>query len=101
MDNPSNLACTPPALTRGSAVEIVYRRSVELITSPPTPELPESGAGVSCVRDLVRLLVQLMPLLRDRNETRVRHYLVLLQMHGFLDIDEQTELVRLAQGVTQ
>ena len=40
MDKTSNLACTPLTLTRGSAVEIVYRRSVELITSPPTPELP-------------------------------------------------------------
>lgn len=82
----------------GSAIEVVYRRTVELIKGPRTPELPETGNGVSWVHDVERVLAPLMPLAKDRNATRVQHYLVLLNRLGLLDIDPGDGMISLPKG---
>ncbi len=85
-------------LVPGSAIEVVHRRTVELVKGPCTPELPETGNGVSWVRDMERVLAPLMPLAADRNATRVQHYLVLLNMRGLLEIDAGDGMITLPKG---
>lgn len=85
-------------LKPGSAIEVVYRRTVELIKGPCTPELPETGNGVTWVHDMERVLPPFMPLATDRNATRVQHYLVLLNMRGLLEIDPSNGMITLPKG---
>lgn len=83
---------------RGSAIEVVYHHTLELIKSPPSPEHPESGNGVCWTRDVERVLIPLMPLATDRNPTRVYHYLVLLHSKGLLEIDDGDGMITLPRG---
>jgi len=85
-------------LIPGSAIEVVYRRTVELTKGPRTPELPGTGNGVSWVHDMERVLPPFMPLAADRNATRVQHYLVLLNMRGLLEIDAGNGMITLPKG---
>lgn len=85
-------------LTPGSGIELVYSRTVALMKEPHTPELPETGNGVSWTYDIERVLAPIMPLASDRNATRVHHYLVQLRMKGLLDIDEGDGMISLPTG---
>lgn len=90
----------PPVLISGSAIEIVYRRTRELITNSPTPELPDSGGGITWTWDAVRVLLSIMPDVKDRNDTRICHYLVQLKRKGFFDI-EGDGMITLPKGAHQ
>lgn len=82
-------------LKPGSAIEFVYRSTVELITKPPTPEVPMCGGGVTTVGyvlELAPLVAQLEERSEERNEERsaerVLHHLAHLKVKGLLDINE-------------
>lgn len=92
-DNPR-----PAILVVGSAIEVVYRYTLELIKNPPSPEFPESGNGVSWSRDVEHKVIPFMPAAADRNPTRVYHYLVLLHWAGLLELHDGDGMISLPNG---
>lgn len=88
-------ASFPGRPTIGTDLEMMYRRIRDLLRSPPTPELPDSGDGIARAVDIERLLAPLMQRPQDRTALRVRHNLALLHSQGLLDIDSDEELVTL------
>jgi hypothetical protein len=85
------------SLKPGSAIEFVYRSTVELITNTPTPEVPMCGGGVTTV-GYVLDIAPFVPQPEERSEERVVHYLARLKVKGLLDINEANWTITLPKG---